>query len=412
MFNRNALSIEPASPTDGEVQKFKLSGCIDARSDSALEVLRSVPAKTMVQLDFAGVQRINSMGLALLLKIFKQWEANDTRIEVINLSRMNMMLFKITGLGRFLSKGPPQDDSATPTAGPPPAAKPEQSRVAKSQEQSGRSAAPHSSATRPKPAAPPRQAGLRFTVAVRMRTGSRIWEEFAAYLQNHLGHPVRFENSPAHQHLSGTSADLLFAAPVEAWTMLKNHHFIPVMQTSGGLHQAVILARRDDPRTLEEMTQGQVAITSHSDLSYFLGREVCDTRGLDSSGLRFLAAKNEIRALQTLIRQQVDMLFISTTTYESLSKLSRKATRVLAESSVDFTHDLFCIAPQAGSLEARFREILSHMQEDGPSRQILDNTGIKAWQPPHQEHLDQLERLVTRYPQDQATGTSPSIKSF
>ncbi len=423
MFNKSSLSVKPASNTVDEVQKFELSGCIDARSDSTLEVLRSVSDRARVQLDFAGVQRINSMGLALLLKIFKEWESNDTRIEVINLSRMNTMLFKITGLGRFLTKNQQQDDSATRAAGNPASANTDHSpRVSKTHGPSGtmptstpkedsKGSAPPFSSSQTSQIPPPRQSVWRFAVAVRMGHGVRRWQDLGSYLQSHLKHSIQFENPSVYQRITETTTDLLFAAPFEAWTMMKNRRFIPVMRASGKVHQAVILARAEDPRALGEMTKGRVAITSTSDLFYFLGRAVCDVQGLDSSGLQFTTARNEIRALQTLIRQGVDMLFISKTTYESLSKLSRKATRVLAESSVDFTHDLFCIAPHISGMEETLREILSRMTEDEQGRQILENSGITAWEAPHPEHLDQLEKLVSQYPQEQQTDNSSSFRS-
>ena len=42
------------------------------------------------------------MGLSLLLKLFEEWEGKDIKVEVQNPNRMVNMLFKITGLGRFV----------------------------------------------------------------------------------------------------------------------------------------------------------------------------------------------------------------------------------------------------------------------------------------------------------------------
>lgn len=80
-------------------------GSIDAHAAPVLEELNSVPANTSVLLDFSKIERVNSMGLSLLLKLFEQWETNSVNIEVKHLNRMVSMLFKITGLGGFVNKG-------------------------------------------------------------------------------------------------------------------------------------------------------------------------------------------------------------------------------------------------------------------------------------------------------------------
>jgi hypothetical protein len=58
------------------------------------------------------------MGLSLLLKLFEEWEGKKIRVEVQNLNRMVNMLFKITGLGRFVKTD--SATSSTTTANPEP----------------------------------------------------------------------------------------------------------------------------------------------------------------------------------------------------------------------------------------------------------------------------------------------------
>jgi anti-anti-sigma regulatory factor len=63
-----------------------------------------------VRIDFAGVKRINSMGIALLLRSFKRIrDEKHAEIQLSNLNDVNTMLFRITGI--FLL--------ATPEENPP-----------------------------------------------------------------------------------------------------------------------------------------------------------------------------------------------------------------------------------------------------------------------------------------------------
>jgi anti-anti-sigma regulatory factor len=100
------LEIQPAVSTILLKQVFNLIGTIDVDSIAALETLYVLPEGCTVELDFSLVQRVNSMGLAQLLKLFEHWQKRDTQIHVSNTNRMIGVLFKMTGLTRFLAAEP------------------------------------------------------------------------------------------------------------------------------------------------------------------------------------------------------------------------------------------------------------------------------------------------------------------
>ncbi len=87
----------------GKDYHYDIIGSIDASSASVLDPLSNIPAESHVLLDFANVERVNSMGLSLLLKLFEDWERNRIRVEVQHLNRMINMLFKITTNVTFIN---------------------------------------------------------------------------------------------------------------------------------------------------------------------------------------------------------------------------------------------------------------------------------------------------------------------
>ncbi|MBN2700480.1 MAG: STAS domain-containing protein, partial [Methylothermaceae bacterium] len=108
----NEQTIQIARENQDQAVLYRFIGVLDASSRPELESLtRQVPDVSEVVLDFTEVGRINSMGLALLLKLLKAWEDEGKQIRAINLNRMASILFKITGLGRFLPDG---EGDATP----------------------------------------------------------------------------------------------------------------------------------------------------------------------------------------------------------------------------------------------------------------------------------------------------------
>ncbi len=76
-----------------------LLGNIDASAEIQLQSLPGILEKQTVQFDFNQTGRINSMGIALLLRCFKKIR-EEKRAEIIlrDLTPTNVLLFKMTGV--------------------------------------------------------------------------------------------------------------------------------------------------------------------------------------------------------------------------------------------------------------------------------------------------------------------------
>jgi anti-anti-sigma regulatory factor len=87
---------------------FHIAGIIDSRAQWLLDNLHDRVESFKVRFDFAGVKRINSMGIALLLRSFKKIrDEKHAEIRLSNLNEVNTMLFRITGI--FLLATPEND---------------------------------------------------------------------------------------------------------------------------------------------------------------------------------------------------------------------------------------------------------------------------------------------------------------
>jgi anti-anti-sigma factor len=75
------------------------SGIISAESQKELEQLTCACATArVVRLDFAAVIRINSMGVALLLKALKQLKQAGKTIHITGANPMTRTLFRMMGI--------------------------------------------------------------------------------------------------------------------------------------------------------------------------------------------------------------------------------------------------------------------------------------------------------------------------
>jgi anti-anti-sigma regulatory factor len=78
---------------------FAFHGNIDAQAETQLKELPGKIKQPMVTLDFGSTGRINSMGIALLLRCLKTIkEEKKASVRLVKPSQMNTLLFKMTGI--------------------------------------------------------------------------------------------------------------------------------------------------------------------------------------------------------------------------------------------------------------------------------------------------------------------------
>lgn len=83
----------------GNSDYFTFHGNIDAQAEAQLKELPARVRRPVVRIDFSKTGRINSMGIALLLRCLKTIkEEKQADIRLLELTPMNTMLFKMTGV--------------------------------------------------------------------------------------------------------------------------------------------------------------------------------------------------------------------------------------------------------------------------------------------------------------------------
>jgi anti-anti-sigma regulatory factor len=99
------FSIFRDEPLPG-VDSFAFCGIIDAKAEQLLHDFPAQIESGTVKIDFGKVKRINSMGIALLLRCFKRIrEEKKADLQVTNLNQVNMMLFRMTGVFQLARSG-------------------------------------------------------------------------------------------------------------------------------------------------------------------------------------------------------------------------------------------------------------------------------------------------------------------
>jgi ABC-type phosphate/phosphonate transport system substrate-binding protein len=159
----------------------------------------------------------------------------------------------------------------------------------------------------------------------------------------------------------------------------------------------VIIMRAEDGRALSAIDNPRAVTAAQGSFVYLLGRFLFDESGLDSSNLQFAFAGNEIKAVQMLLKEQADILFMLRKTYYGLSGLTRKSTRLVDESETQFAYHLFCINPRVAELREPLTQVLLGMEQDGQGQAILKDIQIDGWRVPETGEINMLQDVFTRY---------------
>lgn len=390
-MNPASLQIQPSPSAEALSQQFTLIGTIDVNAVPALETLYVLPSNAEAELDFALVQRVNSMGLAQLLKLFDFWQKRNIRVRVTHVNRMIGVLFKMTGLTRFLAEG---EDSIAPAA-----ATPAMPSAASSPQAAPLDAAPRFSTAASQ--VPARQGKLKLLINAQNSQQLNGWYFFNTYLQKRLGKEVHMElaqGAIAENTNRPEQMDIVFAPPFEAIRLLRDNDFRPLLRPIDQSDEVTILARADDARAQLCEYRGVKAVTADSDnFIYLLGRFLIDENGSISKNLEYHFTGNEIKALQTLLKGHADLLFMSSKSYQGLSGLTRKMVKEMDRSETALAFYMFCIAPACEGLAKTFTEVLLDMNRDSQGRQVMADLGMEGWGNPTRDEIDMLKMIFSRY---------------
>ncbi len=372
------LQIQPQPSTQALTQQFTLIGTVDVEAIASLETLYVLPANCAVELDFSLVQRVNSMGLAQLLKLFEHWQKQQININVSNANRMIGVLFKMTGLTRFLN-----DEQKTAP---------------------GTMQEPEIKATLDKPKAPVSAATrsdgkLQLWVNAQNSHQMNGWYFFNTYLQRQLNREVHLElvhGAISEQQNRIEEMDIVFTKPFEATRLLMESSFRPLLHPINQTDEVTLLVRADDARTKISDFQGGKVITASADnFVYLLGRFLLEESGITQ--LNYIFSGHDIKALQMLLKGQADILFMASETYQGLSSLTRNMLRKIDHSETGFAFHLFCAAPHCIEVGRAVAEVLLNMGQDSQGRQVLVDLGLEGWSRPKQDEINMLAMLFKRY---------------
>ncbi|RVU83628.1 STAS domain-containing protein [Leucothrix sargassi] len=388
-----------------------LKGDVDVTAGGVLDGLPAVPEGHKVVLDFEAVERVNSMGLAQLMRCLEAWKQQGVSTEAIKLNRMVSMLFKMTGLNRYFG-----GEGADVTPPPAPAtsegaAKPARSRSAQfrrvkrnkpAADESAAESATNTTEKATKPPAPVSQASatdkMQFSVSLQNNQQLTGWYFLNTLLQRRLDRPVSMDITQLGQEAALHENALVFAKPFDACSLISKHGYIPIARPhNDSVEVSIVVRTEDQEKALKDFAGAGVATSAKNSFVFLLGRFFCDEYELDSSSLSYQFTGNQLTAMRRLLEKDVDMLFMLKENYNLLSALSREGTQVLEESETGMAYHMLLLSPAFSSLESDLRDFFLNLQSDVQGSHALKDLAMESWSQPEPDEIAMLQMLYDRY---------------
>ncbi|WP_461268092.1 PhnD/SsuA/transferrin family substrate-binding protein [Acidithiobacillus sp.] len=376
------LEIHAQHPADTSAV-FYLKGVIDGDAKDVLGQLRDIHSGAV--LDFSGVQRVNSMGLALLLNVFRDLHGQGARLTATGMNRMTAMLFKMTGVDQYL-------------IGATAPAQPESPSAAGLRLPVNNASA---TATAPAVAKPSGEDFMRLSVSLQERAQLEGWYFLNTYLQRRWGRLLRLEprfGALDQEYLAPPEhADIVFASPFDVCALM-SQGFSVLRFPLCPADEAVIVCRADDQRqSWADFERPRILTARLESYVYLLGRLLMDESGFPSEQANYLFVGNNIKVVQMLLRGMGDLVILPKQVFTGLTELTREDLRVMDESQTDFAFHALCVAPHRQREVPAIAGLFDGIVGEEKGQKILNELGIHGWRPPQPEEVDMLMQVYRRY---------------
>lgn len=397
MNQQVSLQIDCQVDNEHNIVNLLLVGEVDVSAGKVLDELAAVPETHKVVLDFAAVERVNSMGLAQLMRRLEDWKETGIKTEAINLNRMVSMLFKMTGLNRYFGGDASLD---TNKSEPLSAAKPGTTQKRSNQFRRVKRKGSISVDEEAVSIESHLTINDKMTFSVSLQSNQQLsgWYFLNTLLQRRLSRSISMDINQLGSTSELHNNALVFAKPFDACALMTKHHYIPIARpVNDNVEVSLVVRNSDKHKSIIDFAGASIATSTEASFVFLLGRFFCDEYDLDSSTLRYQFTGNQLTAMRRLINKEVDMLFMQKNKYHLLSKLSRMGTHLLDESETGMAYHMLLLSPAFAPLKDAISSAFLGLQNDAKGLQVLKDLGVDSWCSPETDEIAMVQMLYSRY---------------
>jgi phosphonate transport system substrate-binding protein len=196
--------------------------------------------------------------------------------------------------------------------------------------------------------------------------------------------------------LATGQADLVYANPFDATSMIRTHGYIPFARPAQHYDEMVIATgAASDLSSVEALKPGcRIALTDNKDVK-LIGLRLLEPADLNADAIRWVPVDSYQAAARLAIKGEVEAAFFLADAYASLTRMTRGQLRVLVESAIrDISHVVLAHPRVAGDLPRLEQALLDVGKQAGDS-DVLDALGLpNGFEPMTQEDAEFMIDLM------------------
>lgn len=220
------------------------------------------------------------------------------------------------------------------------------------------------------------------------------WYRFAQYMTARLELQVHFEISLdfAEFRQGITQADLVYANPKDALTLLDDHRFCPLARPSDVYDEAMLVASPDGPLPTIEAIHGAVLATVEPLLPTRLGLKVLRERGIVPASL--MHRDSWLSVVRSVWNGEVPFGILYRDAYDELSPQGREMIRVIETTNERSAFHMFTARPDICDDMSAFSHLLVSMASTPEGHALLQDLHIPSWSMVMGDDLSRLRTLI------------------
>jgi hypothetical protein len=223
------------------------------------------------------------------------------------------------------------------------------------------------------------------------------WQLLGQYLSQKLDLHIHFEImldfADFRDHM--TSADLVYANPIDSLQLMQQHGFVAVARPANIYDEAVFVANPEIRAPTLESLNGQPVSSVRSMLPTKIALSMLERQAITPAEV--VDHDSWTSVIASIWRNDTPFGIVYKDTYDELSDQGKEMVQLIATSDEQVAFHSMLIGNEGLAYQEQFVQTLTHMDTDDKGIDILHELHFAQWVATTQANLDQMRQVIERF---------------
>lgn len=222
---------------------------------------------------------------------------------------------------------------------------------------------------------------------------SEGWFRLVQYLSYRMSAKIHFQISLdfADFHSTYATADLVYASPSDAVTLIDQHSYNPLLCPIGAYDEALLVTGPDAPLAGLESLHGASVATVKSLLPTKLALRMLSSQGITPGDLH--GCDSWLAVVRAVWNGDAPYGILYRDAYDELSPQGKAMVQVIGATNERAAFHMLCCGPKTRTCCDDLKATLLGMPDDTLGKEVLGDLHFSGWQPVTDEALDVVRTI-------------------